>query len=216
MRVLFEKSPPGHGRSHLPRGEKLTVSLRGAALDPATLAAAVRLDPGPVEIVASSPAGKRWTATITLDSAEERIVEIPSLGAPEMGGRRSAAPPWPALVAGGVGVVGVGVMTGFGLSALVQNADSVTIESRCKSGTAHATECARGKEERSRARTFGNVATVGLAVGAAGLGTAAVLWILDVGGGRPPSSSQPTARATLRLLPTASDGGAGLGFSGTF
>ncbi len=203
---------------HVPRREKLAVTLGGRALDPATLSAAVRVDPGPVEIVASNDGGKRWSVTVALEPSEERVVEIPSLAEPaiESAPRRSGAPPWPALVAGGVGVAGVGVVTGFGISAMVQNAHSVTIESRCKAGTATPSECTQGRDERARARTFGNVATVGLAVGAAGLGTAAVLWILDVGGSHGSKTAPNKASTTIHVAPTGSEQGAGLGVWGSF
>lgn len=198
----------------LPRGERLSVTVRGEKLDPGTTSASIRVDPGPVEIVATSPEGKRWAKTVTLEPSEERAFEIPSLSdASSTAPKRTGAPPWPALVAGGVGVVGVGFVTGFGISATLQNADSVKIEVRCKAGTASSAECARGKDERARARTFGNVATGGLVVGAAGLGTAAVLWILDVGGHHEPS--RPTARA-VEWAPFAPGSDVGLGVQGRF
>lgn len=194
---------------HLPRGEKLSVSLGGVPLGAATLAAAVRRDPGPVEIVVTSPEGKRWSTTVQLEPSEERVVEVPSLApaASEPARRRTGAPPWPAVLAGGIGVVGIGVTTGFGISAMTQNADSVTVEDRCRRGVATAAQCDAAKKERGRALTFANVATGGLVVGAAGLGTAAVLWMLDVGGAK---KAAPSASVAWTSGPASADVGLGL------
>ena len=166
----------------LPPGEALHVTLGGRELDPATLAAAARVDPGPIEIAARSDAGKTWSTHLTIERGEERIVAVPSLAAtdaPKQPPR--AGPPPRALVAGGVGAVGLGVMAGFGASAAVQNSDSTSVESRCRAGTAPSAACAAGESERDRARTFGNVATAGFVVGVAGLGVGALLWALDGG-----------------------------------
>jgi hypothetical protein len=167
----------------LPLGEAIRVTIGGSEIDAASLSTTTRVDPGAVEIVARSDAGKTWSTRLVLERGEERVVAVPSL-APAV----VAAPPSPkrsapsaALVAGGVGVVGLGIMGGFGASAAAQNADSKSIESRCQAGAATPAACAAGQSERDRARAFGNVATAGFVVGVAGLGAGALLWALDGG-----------------------------------
>jgi hypothetical protein len=170
----------------LPPGEALHVSLGGQELDPATLAAAARVDPGPIEITARSDAGRTWSTRLTVERGEERVVAIPSL-APAVEGPRAPrqGPPVGALVFGGVGAVAIGVMAAFGAAAAAQNAGTASIASRCRAGTATSTACAEGQSERDRARTFGNVATAGFVVGVAGLGAGALLWALDRGTSEP-------------------------------
>jgi hypothetical protein len=199
---------------HLPKNEKLAVTVRGEPLDPSTSSAALRLDPGAVEVVATSPEGRTWKTSVALEPSEERVVEVPSLAPAKTDRppRRSAAPPWPALVAGGVGLAAVGMTTGFGIAAMTQNADSVSIEARCKAGTTTAAECARGKAERSHARTYADVATGGAVVSAAALGTAVLLWALHVGA---PSTEAPRS-AAVKPEPWVSPTGAGFGLTGAF
>jgi len=78
-----------------------------------------------------------------------------------------------AYVAGGVGVVGIGVGTYFGLRtlSLKNERDEECPESACKSE--------RGVDLDESARSAALVSTIGFGVGVAALGTAVVLWFTE-------------------------------------
>jgi hypothetical protein len=80
-----------------------------------------------------------------------------------------------AIVAGGLGVVGLGVGTAFGIVALSQKSGA---ETACPSSSC-ATEA--GSNKWSQAATSGNVSTVALIVGGVGIAGAAVLWLTAPG-----------------------------------
>jgi tetratricopeptide (TPR) repeat protein len=93
-----------------------------------------------------------------------------------------------AYLSAGVGVVGVG---SFVVLGTMSKNDYTTLQDRCIDGNcppSEATVIERGRREQ----TWANV---GLAVGAAGLGTAVTLWLLDG-----PSEEQPS-RIGVRLAP---------------
>jgi hypothetical protein len=75
-----------------------------------------------------------------------------------------------ALVAAGVGVVGVGVGTIFGLQSMSKRSDANT---RCPGAT-----CSdqAGVELWNDTRSAGNISTIAFAVGGVGLATGAILW----------------------------------------
>jgi hypothetical protein len=74
-----------------------------------------------------------------------------------------------ALVAGGVGVVGVAVGSIFGLQSMSKHNDA---EKKCPG------ECPdqAGVDLWNEARTAGNISTIAFAVGGVGLATGAILW----------------------------------------
>jgi hypothetical protein len=74
-----------------------------------------------------------------------------------------------ALVAGGVGVVGVGLGTIFGLSAMSKHDDAAA---KCPA----ACPDQAGVDLWNDARTAGNISTVAFVVGGVGLATGAILW----------------------------------------
>jgi hypothetical protein len=74
-----------------------------------------------------------------------------------------------ALVAGGVGVVGVGVGTIFGLQSMSKHNDA---ETKCPG----ACNDQAGVDLWNDARSAGNISTIAFAVGGAGLVTGAILW----------------------------------------
>jgi hypothetical protein len=75
-----------------------------------------------------------------------------------------------AIVAAGVGVVGIGVGTIFGLSAMSKHDDA---NAKCPGACSDQA----GVELWNDARTAGNISTVGFIVGGVGLATGAILWI---------------------------------------
>jgi hypothetical protein len=97
-----------------------------------------------------------------------------------------------ALVAGGVGLVGVGIGTYFGLQSKSKLDDA---EEYCRGS---ACTDPRGVSAGEDAYAAGNISTVGMVVGALGLGGGIVLWVTAPKSSsteRPPS----TSRARLEL-----------------
>jgi hypothetical protein len=156
--------------------------------DEAALRAAsgpVRLNPGPHRITASLggfgdetrqvniEAGGltrlaivlRRTLVVEQQPAPARTAEEPRDDGPGLGTQKILA-----LVAGGVGIVGIGVGTAFGIMTLSNHAEA---EKYCNGA-----ECTdvRGIEAGNDAHTTGTVSTVAMIVGIAGLAGAATLW----------------------------------------
>ncbi|HEX8795218.1 MAG TPA: hypothetical protein VF765_29925 [Polyangiaceae bacterium] len=75
-----------------------------------------------------------------------------------------------ALVAGGVGVIGIGLGTAFGLMALAKKGDAQSV-------CAESCTTQDGVNKWSDAATTGNLSTAGFIVGGIGLAGGAVLWI---------------------------------------
>ena len=75
-----------------------------------------------------------------------------------------------ALVAAGVGVVGIGVGTIFGLSAISKQDDA---NAKCPGACSDQA----GVDLWNDARTAGNISTIGFVVGGVGLATGAILWL---------------------------------------
>jgi hypothetical protein len=94
---------------------------------------------------------------------------------------------WPAFVAGGVGLVGVGVGTVFGLSSKSKRDEA---EQFCDG---NACTDQRGVDLKDEAITAGNVSTVAFIVGGVGLAAGAVLWITA------PSPAPATSGGRLRV-----------------
>jgi hypothetical protein len=105
----------------------------------------------------------------------------------------------------GVGVVGIGVGTVFGLMASSKNEDS---KAECQKEDPN--RCSQaGVDMRDEAIANGNVATVGFIVGGAALAGAGIWLLVDSGG----SEKSPTALAAgVRTTP----GGAGVYLRGVF
>jgi hypothetical protein len=174
----------------------------------------VAVDPGAHVVSASAPGKKPWEKKV--DVASSITVEVPVLA-------DAAATPVPlaehpegstpsdnpgstqrtlAIVAAGVGVVGLGVGTVFGLKDSSKLSDA---ESHCVGNSCDAT----GVALRDDAIAAGNVSTVFFAVGIVGLAGAAVLWFTA------PSKST-TAHSAFRASPTVGKGGAGMTLGGSF
>jgi hypothetical protein len=164
---------------------------------------AVDVDPGEHEIVARAPRKSEFRAKVSLPEAGRASVEVPDVAAgespavapaavsmtaahdaPKSGGRTAAA-----LVAGGVGLVGVGVGAAFGLSAIGKNVDSRVIEQTCRS----AEQCEEGRTLREETFTAGTISTASFAVGLVGLGVATVLLLTT------PSGSSSGSKAAARV-----------------
>ena len=166
----------------------LEVSRDGVPLGAAELNVDVRLDPGPVRVVARAPGRREFTSTTTLQAGVRTIIEVPDLAplvappppkphpvtpapaaaAPDPHGAGPRVPL--AIAAGVVGLAGIGVGTGFGLAAIDTNAESVEVHDTC-AGAA----CAEGRRLREQAQQSATISTIAFGAGIAGLAVGAVL-----------------------------------------
>jgi hypothetical protein len=209
----------------------VSVARGGVAIGSGALGIAVPVDPGAHVIEASAPGMKTWSGKVIISSDGQReTVEVPPLeSAPAdevaqtpdetaatdqpvarsgLGGLRIGS-----LIAGGAGVVALGVGGVFALRAIGKNDES---KDACDGNLCQPS----GYEARSDARSAGNVATAASIVGIALAATGATLWFV----GAPPADerdSGPTAavarpHARVGAAPIAVEGGAGVGVLGSF
>jgi hypothetical protein len=169
----------------------LGVRLDGAPLDRAAWGAPMVVDPGMHTLDAQAPGRKPWTNSIEVltPATSVTIPELELVAPPPAAVQTTAPAPTPseqtvapsggldhrtwALVAGGVGVVGVAVGSVFGILSMSHKSDGNT---HCQLGPS-GNECdPAGVQARSDAISTGNVSTIAYIVGAAGLAAGAVLW----------------------------------------
>lgn len=174
----------------------LEVTRDGETVGAAQWGVQIPADVGEHVVVAKAPGFQEWRGVATIKGEGSRVsVDIPHLEAelapPPALPPPEAAPPAPegvtrpeaaperaplgtqrivALVAGGVGVVGLGVGVAFGIKSKSEHDDA----SKTCSGSA-CTDSA-GVEAADAAYRSGNVATVATIVGVAGLVGGTVLW----------------------------------------
>jgi hypothetical protein len=173
----------------------------------------VPTDPGAHTITASAPGRRSWTGTAVVKAdGSTTVIDVPDLEkevptSPETSvsptGAAATTPSdskpeggignrWPALVAGGIGVVGIGVGTVFGLKSMSAHDDA---EKACKGN-----QCtAEGVELRDDALAAGNVSTVAFIVGGVGLAAGAVLWFTLPSGSN--DAALPSRRLRVGLSP---------------
>jgi hypothetical protein len=175
---------------------KTVIRVDGEVQDRQTLRSPLRRDPGPVRVEATHADASTFAHDAVLEEGASLVVAIPApaeASRPAPGSEHG--PPWAAIGAASVGVAGLLVMTGFGLSAASANGDSEDRRGPCEAGSGAA--CAEGAALREDASAAAGVATVGFAVGVAGLVTGAVLWALH--GGEPAPATVTTSRQGARL-----------------
>lgn len=203
----------------------LQVSQDGAHIDVHALGVPIPIDPGSHTIEANAPGYKAWASTVNVaqDGAQASITipDLEPLPTPEAPTPPVAAPvpvpspvvsPSPApvtpapeaahagsgqrvtgVILGAVGVVGLGLAGVFSVVAKNDYNGSLT---NCQAGNASLCNTT-GVSQRSTARTYGDVASVAVAVGAAALAGGLVIWITAPSAERPPP---PIAR--LGIVPT--------------
>lgn len=147
----------------------------------------LRTNAGAVKVGARYADGTRWTGEVDAREGTATVVVIPEQAAAERSPASEVEPGAgadeegeglsPAVLAtGGIGLLGLAVMSGFGIAAVAQNAESEELEASCDRGDQAA--CVDGEALRDGASTSAAVATVSFAVGSAGLVTSVVLWAL--------------------------------------
>lgn len=179
-------------------GTRLLLDGKPAPLSPDR----VELDPGTHRIDATSEGARPLETTFQIAEGEAKTIDVPleRLPAP----KPPPAPPSrsaprgsvvPALVAFGIGAVGLGVGAATGAVVLGKVSD---LRDRCGG-----TVCPKKLEdERNSTRPLATVSTVGFVVGGVGVATGAVLVVLRPGGGAPATTAavgagMGSARLTL-------------------
>jgi hypothetical protein len=159
-----------------PKG--LEVKRDGAVIGEGQFGAAVAVDPGSHVVEASAPGKKSFSKTVEIGAGSETIT-VPALedAAPAVETKppedTSKGGTWQkpaALIAGGVGVVALGVSTALILSARSSMKDS---DSHCVGNACDAT----GTDLRDTAVSRGNVSTAFFVVGVVALAGGAVLYL---------------------------------------
>jgi hypothetical protein len=168
------------------RLQGLEITRDGTPTGAAQWGLGIPADAGEHTVVAKAPGHGEWrgvavvsgegtTTTLTVPLLPEEAVPPSTAGAAKepkadetsggLGTQRIAA-----LVVGGVGVVGVGVGTAFGLMSKSNHDEAAKY---CNGG---ACTDPRGVTAGTDAHSQGTVATVAMVVGLAGLGAGAALW----------------------------------------
>ncbi|MCA9617825.1 MAG: hypothetical protein KC731_02320, partial [Myxococcales bacterium] len=161
--------------------EGLVVERDGVEAGAGQWGVALPIDGGPHAIVARAPGKKPWKTTVEAKPENDRVeVSIPELedAPPEP---EPIVPPTPApaddtglvagaIVAGSLGVIGVGLGAAFGVLAMGK--DSASLD-HCPEPPNGCT--AEGVDLRNQAFTFAHVSTTGFVVGGVGLAVGAVL-----------------------------------------
>jgi hypothetical protein len=204
----------------------LEVRVRGKALRSDGWGIPQPADLGDNEIEVKARGKKTWTQAVNIEKpAQAVVVDVPALEdappedappppkkapAPQGAGRFLGITWTPqrigAVAAGGVGLLGILIGTGFGASAASQWGDA---QDTCEGGdTSRCTpEGVALAEDASSAAT---VSTVFFAVGIVGLGAGAFLWFTA------PPDEAPGPRSGLRVTPVVGPGGVGGVVQGTF
>ena len=157
-------------------------------------------DPGEHTFVAKAPNRKPWSKTVRLNPGEELTITLPKLDAtprqaplPDSASGGFGTQHLFALSAAVVGLAGVGVGSGLGLSA---RSDAKQADQTCSSNTCNDEQ---GLAANQSAIKKANLATIFIGVGAACLAGGAALWFTA------PSLSQQKAnrsgRPVARLSP---------------
>ncbi len=183
----------------------LEVTRDGVQVGAAQWGLSIPADEGEHKVAAKAPGYAPWEAVaVVKGEGTTATATVPALaaqaassepGAPTPGAAESSGPPSKgglgtqrilALVAGGVGVVSVGVGTVFGLKSKSDHDEAA------KYCTGSACTDQRGVTAGNDAHAAGNVATVMMVVGAVGLAAGVTLWLTA-------PSSQSTAGASVGL-----------------
>jgi hypothetical protein len=181
---LIEAVAPGR----LPWKQSILVGPNAdskTAVVPVLESAPIHVEPVRSSPAASSPGGPVREPPSTAATGSSRLGSASDQG----GGRPegSAAPAWIALT---LGFAAAGVGTYFGIRALSEknDADRACPNNLCST---------QGESENSQAIRFANYATAGIAVGAAGVGLATVLFMTRSGAARPAPDAKTAGQSAV-------------------
>jgi hypothetical protein len=206
----------------------LQVTRDGQTVPTAEWGTGVPVDPGEHVVAATAPGRRKWmravrvagdakTTTVNVEVPPRREKPDELLLAPTVSvqdatpapverpadtGRPTWLPPTPSLIAGGAGLLAIGVGGVFGLRARSQWSDA---EDHCDPDLL----CDdRGVELADKASTSANIATISFVLGAAALAGGGVYWWID--GRRARHSDEVT------VAPVATSDSVGLAVGGAF
>jgi len=192
--------------SGAPETTPLRVTLDGVAVKPETVRLPRKVDPGSHTLTVSASGLAPATAHVTVAEGEERRVEVslrPSSGGTGPGPAHSAtgtgSPAVLALVAGGVGVVGLVVGVSAGVAGSSKHS---TLSGECDNASGTCPPSAAS--DLDAFRSLRTVSTVGYVVGALGVVAGGVLFFAM------PTPKESAASRGLYLGPTT------CGFAGAF
>jgi hypothetical protein len=178
------------------RVDGLVIQRDGEVVRDGQWGTPVAVDPGNHKIDVSAPGKQAWTKTADVEGEGQTIhvqvdplVDAPAPPPTATGGASpgvdgpatgtSASSPWKTvgLVAAGVGVLGLGAGTVFGVMALGKNSDSNN--GHCGGSLGGPNQCdVTGVSDRSTAVSDGNVSTVFIITGAVLAAGGVALWLL--------------------------------------
>lgn len=172
---------------------ELTITRDGRPVDAAAWGLAVPIDPGPREVVASAPGRKSWSMKVDVrGEGLTTVIEVPELARDTGAAIVSPSPPRAAdsvapmssastdgstqrtigLVVGGVGLLGLGLGTYFGLRSASKNDETDRL---C--GGPPPADCPRdGVDAANDAQSLGNASTVMFVIGGIALAGGLVLF----------------------------------------
>jgi hypothetical protein len=183
----------------------IEVKRDGSVVGRAAWGSPMPVDPGEHVVEVTAPGKQAWRSTITVKAdADSQSITVPELVAAPHAAPQPAplAAPIPLPVAApasrdsslgarpniaawtatGIGVIGAGLGTYFGLTALSKKHDSDGLcptDDTCRPG---------GADLANKAGKNADLATVSFVVGGVGFGLGAVLFIAQGSGGKPPTS----------------------------
>lgn len=205
--------------------EGIVIRRGGTVIAKELWGVALPVDGGEIDIEASAPKAKAWSKRVTVKAEQDSVtVEVPALeaeaspvAAPEPAPMPAptvapVTPPAPAedretagetqrtigLVLGGVGLVGVGFGSYFGLRAISKNSDAKEL---CDGSVCHDR---RGVELTDDARSSATISSVAFGVGLSALVAGGVLYFTAPSPAEPaPSASRPRLQLRPALGPHA-------------
>jgi hypothetical protein len=218
LTILVDKEKPTQGLEVQLDGEKLPAAVWGTSLP---------VDPGDHEITATAPGHKSSSTKASLSAENAKAtVSVPALAAedePSAAPSGSSAAPEPdstsdtsgggwsrgtahtlALVSGGLGIVGIGFGTAFGLDA---NSKKASYQQHEANGRCVDAQCATISQG---ALTSATISTVAFIAGGALVAAGAVLWLTA------PAGAEQHAEGSVAVVPVAGPSAWGAGVSGSF
>lgn len=188
------------------RANGLEVLKNGTVLGSGAWGASLPTDPGDVTVEARAPGRKPWRSVVKVEPKGTMSVAVPALQIEEIplvpvaggedteGARPNQTKRTAALVAGGVGIVALGVGTVFGIQTFSKKSESDT---NCP----EATGCTQqGVDAADAAKTSATIANIGIGVGVAAVAVGAYLWFTS-GPSKPPTT--PAAALGLKNVDVA-------------
>jgi len=192
----------------------VTVAIDGAPFATKLDGLALPIDPGSHTLTFTIAGKPPIDKTVLIREGEkDRHINV-ALAAPAQ-----SSPPsrWTtqktlALASAGVGVVGLGVGTAFGVIA---GSDASTAKNDCPAATCTVAGRVSALSEHSSATTAGNVSTALFIVGGVGVAAGVVLWLTSPTAEKPPPATAP-AVSRLHLTPSFTPLGGSMMLSGDF